>query len=86
VRVADPSEQVRAIYSTIIAVLGPLVRCEPIDASEKEDLASNSVVTGRNFRYKVMTYSLPSSRINLEESYKGREKERERERERDRER
>jgi hypothetical protein len=54
---ADQAEQVRATYNSIISVLGPLVRSIPMDALEKADLASTSVVSGRNFRYKVMTFN-----------------------------
>lgn len=54
---ADQAEQVRAVYKSIISVLGPLVRSFPMDALEKADLASTSVVSGRNFRYKVMTFN-----------------------------
>ena len=57
VRMADQAEQVRATYNSIISVLGPLVRSVPKDAMEKVDLASNSIVSGRSFRYKVMTFN-----------------------------
>jgi hypothetical protein len=57
VRMADQAEQVRATYNSIIAILGPLVRSVPMDALEKADLASTSIVSGRNFRYKVMTFN-----------------------------
>ena len=54
---ADQAEQVRAIYNSIISVLGPLVRSVPMEALEKADLASTSIVSGRNFRYKAMTFN-----------------------------
>lgn len=68
-RLADNSEQVRSIFQRLIAFLGPLVRCEPLEnlrqsktEFENSNITSN-LVSGRDFRFQVMTYNTPNARI-----------------------